>query len=355
MLSVALALLPVVSFLLALFFLDSFKLLTTRAVLLAVAAGGAAALLVQGLHGAVFDAWAVDPRLFSRYGAPLTEEAAKSLYVAWLLRRHRIGFLVDAAILGFAVGAGFALIENVDYLRNLAGAGPGLWVVRGFGTALLHGAATAILAMIAHAFAERGGAAGGDTDGGQDARSLVGLPAGLLAAVALHSLFNHFVLPPVIATAVLLLALPVAFVLAFEKSEASTRRWLSVGLDDELDLLESIRAGTVLDTRVGGYLRSLTARFPAESVADMLCLLQVNLELSIRAKGVLLAREAGFAPPVGQDVRDNLEELRYLERAIGRTGLLAVRPILRRSSRDLWQIYKLSEIGGSSRPGPISP
>ncbi len=36
----------------------------------------------------------------------------------------------------------------------------------------------------------------------------------------------------------------------------------------------------------------------------------------------------------------------YLEKAIGRTGLLAVRPILRRSSRDLWQIYKLAEAGG---------
>ena len=73
----------------------------------------------------------------------------------------------------------------------------------------------------------------------------------------------------------------------------------------------------------------------------MLCLLRIHLELSIRAKGLLLAREAGFEAPVGEDVRANLQELRYLEGAIGRTGLLALKPILRRSSRDLWQVCLL--------------
>jgi hypothetical protein len=118
-----------------------------------------------------------------------------------------------------------------------------------------------------------------------------------------------------------------------------------VGLDDELELLESILSGEVLATRIGTYLRSLLARFPGAAVADMLCLLRIHLELSIRAKGLLLARESGFDVPVGEDVRAKLGELRYLEGAIGRTGLLAVKAILRRSSRDLWQVYKLAEAG----------
>ena len=75
----------------------------------------------------------------------------------------------------------------------------------------------------------------------------------------------------------------------------------------------------------------------------MLCLLRIHLELSIRAKGLLLAREAGFDVPAGPDVRANLRELRYLEQALGTTGRLAVKPILRRTSRDLWQLYKLEE------------
>ena len=73
----------------------------------------------------------------------------------------------------------------------------------------------------------------------------------------------------------------------------------------------------------------------------MLCLLRIQLELGIRAKGLLLAREAGLHVPVGDEVRANLQELRYLERAIGPTGLLALKPIVRRSSRDLWEVYLL--------------
>jgi hypothetical protein len=36
-----------------------------------------------------------------------------------------------------------------------------------------------------------------------------------------------------------------------------------------------------------------------------------------------------------------LDELRFLERSIGRTGRGALRPILQMSRRDLWQIYTL--------------
>ena len=78
----------------------------------------------------------------------------------------------------------------------------------------------------------------------------------------------------------------------------------------------------------------------------MLCLIRVNLELSLRGKGILIAREAGLDLPVGDDVRANLDELRYLEKAIGKTGLLAIEPLLKRSSRDLWHFYMLEQ----SRP-----
>jgi hypothetical protein len=51
---------------------------------------------------------------------------------------------------------------------------------------------------------------------------------------------------------------------------------------------------------------------------------------------------------VGSDVRANLEELRYLEKTIGKTGLLAMKPIQRQSSRDLWEIHVLAEAEASN-------
>jgi hypothetical protein len=62
---------------------------------------------------------------------------------------------------------------------------------------------------------------------------------------------------------------------------------------------------------------------------------------------MLLAREAGLETTVGDDVRDRLTELRYLERSIGRTGLLAMKPVTRHDARGLWQVYLLEEAGAS--------
>ena len=76
-------------------------------------------------------------------------------------------------------------------------------------------------------------------------------------------------------------------------------------------------------------------------VADLFCLLTIHLELSLRAKGMLIARAAGVEVPVDDKVRSNLEELRFLEHSVGPTGRLAILPLRRTSRRDLWQILLL--------------
>jgi hypothetical protein len=73
----------------------------------------------------------------------------------------------------------------------------------------------------------------------------------------------------------------------------------------------------------------------------MMCLLRLHAELAIRAKGVLMMREAGFDVAPDPAVKDKLEELRYLEKNIGTTGLRALNPFLRTSTRDLWQLSVL--------------
>jgi RsiW-degrading membrane proteinase PrsW (M82 family) len=340
LLNVAVALLPVLLFLALLVFLDSFKLVSLRSVLVALLAGAVAALAGIEINAWLLDATSLRPALFSRYVAPPVEEALKALWVVLLIRRGRVGFLVDAAILGFAVGAGFALIENVEYLQALSERRLGLWLVRGLGTAILHGATTAVFAILAKGLGGR-----------HPERPLLALVPGFLVAVAVHSAYNHFLLPPLLAALVLLVALPPLVIAVFERSERRTRDWLGLGLDTDLEVVETIVSGQALETRIGEYLRTLRERFPGEVVADMLCLLRIQAELSIRAKGLLLAREAGLEVPVGEDVRDRLRELRYLESSIGRTGLLALKPVLRRDARALWQVYLLEEAGrGAGKP-----
>ena len=326
------ALVPVLGFLALLQIMDSFKLVKPASVLAAILTGGLVALACLGLHDFLVDATGIDLSVFSRYLAPVTEEAFKAAFVAYLLLAGRVGFLVDAAVQGFAVGAGFALIENVDYLRHLGDAGLTLWLVRGLGTAMLHGATTSVFAMVSKTLVDRR----------NDRKGMALLP-GLALAIVVHSGFNHVLLPPLAMTALLLLILPIMIVLVFQRSEAATREWMGTGLDLELELLALVKSEHFMLTRFGRYLQELRARFGGVVVADMFCLLRLEIELSVEARALIIAREAGLDIPVTDDRRASLEELAYLRRSIGPTGLLALKPLQVTSDRDRWHRHLLAK------------
>lgn len=327
-----LALLPVVIFLGVLLLLDSYKLVAVRAVLLTIAAGAIAALASYFVNDALLASLAIELRTYSRYVAPFIEEFLKALVVVWLIRRHAIGFPVDAAIFGFATGTGFAVVENLYFLSVLENAHPFVWVVRGFGTAIMHGGACAIFAIIAHTTAEER----------QSHTPNVFLP-GLAIAVIIHSVFNHFLALPVMSTIGILILLPPLFLFVFDRSEKSLKEWMAMDFDADAELLEMIGSGKLSDSRVGRYLETVRGRFKGEVVADLLCYLRLHTELSMRANGMLLMRKHGFEALPGDDEKAMLEELRYLEKSIGRTGQIAMQPFLRLSSRDLWQLYVLGK------------
>ena len=322
--------LPVLGFLATLTFLDTYKLIRFRSIILSVLAGGGAALISLVMNGWMLELTGLEMATYSRYGGPIIEELCKAAYLVYLIRSSRVGFMVDAAIHGFAVGAGFACIENIYYWQSLPAANPLLWLLRGSGTAIMHGGATAICGMISRNLADRHASTG----------LRVYLP-GLATAIAVHSLFNHFFLSPLLSTAMLLLLLPLIVVAVFQYSEKVTRRWLDLGFDTDRELLEVIRGGRISTTRIGAYLQSLKNTFPGEIVVDMLCLLRLHLELSIHAKGVLLLRETGFEPEADPEIKRKFDELNYLEKSIGKTGMLAIAPFVHTKSRDLWQLHML--------------
>jgi len=329
-LELTLGLIPVLLFLVGLRYLDSFKLVRLRDVLLTLLVGCLAAVLSFLANRGLTSLLELDWGVVSRYVAPAIEEQLKGAFLLYLIVRGRVGFMVDAAIRGFALGAGFALVENIHYMQALPDAAAGVWVVRGLGTAIMHGGTTAIVGIMAKAFLERTGAH----------PLLAGFP-GLFTAIILHSVFNHFLLSPGLSTLVVLIVFPLAVVFVFNRSEQSTRVWLGVGFDTDQELLETITSGELSGTRIGRYLQTLERKFPPGVVADMLCYLRVHLELTIQAKGILLMRDAGFEVQADPELKEKFEELRYLEKSIGKTGILALRPFLHSSTHDLWQLYVL--------------
>jgi RsiW-degrading membrane proteinase PrsW (M82 family) len=327
------ALLPAFLFLATLLLLDSFKLVRPATVGAAVLYGAVAASGCAALHEWLLGTTSMSLPTFTRYVSPLTEEAAKVLFIAFLFWRRRVGFLVDAAVLGFAVGTGFAIVENMLYLRDLGQAPMLLWIVRGLGTAVLHGATTAIAAMLAKMVSERQ----------RHWPVALTIVPGWGAAVVIHSAYNHLLVSPLVATALLLIVLPLVMMAVFERSESATREWVGAGLDLDLELLELVLSEHFQATRLGTYLRELRSRFEGPVVADMFCLLRLELELSVQAKARIMARNAGLEMPVDDDLREALAEREFLRRSIGPTGLLALKPLQVTSDRDDWHRYLLSQ------------
>ena len=328
------ALAPAVIFLIVLWFMDSFRLVRPSSIAMALLYGAGAALGCEALHGWLIPALGLEPQTFSRYVAPLTEEIAKAGFIGLLIARGRVGFLVDAAVQGFAIGTGFALVENATYLRDFGEAPLILWALRGLGTGVLHGATTAMAGIVGKAVADR------------YRRVPLPIVPGVALAVVIHSIYNHLLAYPAAGAVLMLVALPIVVAAVFERSEQATREWIGAGLDLDLTLLQLVMSDGFQATRFGAYLRALPSHFEGVVVADMFCLLRIELELAVQAKARLIAHQAGLDLPVDDDLRAALEERAYLCRSIGRTGLLALEPLRVTSHRDHWHQHLLRQASG---------
>ena len=326
-----LGLLPVSCFLGALVYLDSYKLVAMRWILGTIGLGCIAGILSYPLNVGARELLDIEFLTLTRYVAPFIEEALKGLIIVVLIRRNRIGFPVDAAIFGFAIGAGFAIFENLYYLQAVPDMRLGTWIVRGFGTAIMHGGATAILAIASHTLM-----------GQHPTKGMLMLLPGFVVAVVAHSVYNHFFLMPIVNTLIVFASLPVLFTIVFQQSEKAISEWLGMSFDADAELVELINSGDFSTSKIGLYLQSLTERFEGPVVVDMLCYLRLHKELAMRAKGLLMMREQGFMDKPGEETKAKLEELRFLVSSVGPTGLLAIKPFLRMSRKDLWQFYMLS-------------
>ena len=324
-------LLPVLIFLMILVYMDSYKLVSLKSVVVVIVLGGLTALAAMYINGWLLGVFDMPLKPYSRYVSPIVEESLKALVIIYLFRSSRVGFLVDSAIMGFAVGAGFALVENFQYLQMYSTASFAVWIVRGFGTAIMHGGVVAIFAIMSQTLTERQ----------MKINAAYYLP-GLAVAIFLHSIFNHFLVAPVLQTIGTLFILPPLLQLVFQRSSKALHDWLELDFDADANLIEMIDSGQFSESKIGRFLDDLRGKFEGPVLVDMLCYLRVYTELAIRAKAALIARENGIELPVGERTREKFEELHYLEESIGKTGCLAMKPFLQIERKDLWQMHVIN-------------
>ncbi len=321
---------PVIIFLGCLFLLDSFKLVKVGLLLVCLGWGLTSTGVAYVLNTGLANYFSLDFETLSRYVAPAVEEVIKAGMVFFLIARRQIGFMVDAAIYGFAIGTGFALAENTWYYWQLgADFNTILAVVRGFGTAIMHGGTMAICAIIVIEGVQR------------SSKLLISVTTGLLAAILIHALFNQFMVNPFIQTLLIIILLPLVFYFVFMISTNHLQKWLEVEFSNEVDMLRMIRKGYLKDSKAGNYLSSLKDHFEPEVLVDMYCYFSLYLELSIKAKRNLLLKESGIPVIIEPDVKDKLTEIKILRKMIGKAGEMALMPLVRMQHRELWKLNQL--------------
>ncbi|HEY0300929.1 MAG TPA: PrsW family glutamic-type intramembrane protease, partial [Rhizomicrobium sp.] len=284
-------------------------------------------------NGYLLRALAVDYSDYSHFVGPAVEETLKALALIVFFARNRIGFMIDALILGFAVGTGFGVFENVYYLYSFQDAALGDWIIRGFGTAIQHGGATAIFAMLSQSLIERRGAL----------RPWHFIP-GLAIAIAAHVAYNLLQDTPMIAALAILVGLPPLFYLVFAKSEHAVHQWLVHDYESHEQLLADIESGRFLHSEAGRFILSLTRKFSKAVVDDIFAYLKLHTQLVLLAEKLRLAREKGEPVPAAPRIREDLRRLKELERRIGRAAMLALWPHLHFSRRELWQLHEIRDL-----------
>jgi len=333
------ALVPVLVLLGVFIWLDAFALMNAGEVALLLLCGAIGALLAWPASGRLLDTLPIGFSLYSRFVAPWIEEAIKAVIMIILFRMNRIGYKLNAVISGFAIGAGFSVVENIFYLTMYPDYGTGTWLVRGFGTAIMHGTTLAVLAAIAHELAERETReAAADFD-----FHLYWFVPGYLVAVALHTAFNQFPDRPMVAMMGAVVIAPVVLIAILNFGTAEAQRWLAAEHADHEAQLDALRGGGWPPGPAGQKISALAARLDPESAKRVRRYWELHAWLVAEAEETMIEEAEGDAEFSAPQVRAALAELDGLKQALGRSTFAALQALLPFSRNDYWEVSELRQ------------
>jgi RsiW-degrading membrane proteinase PrsW (M82 family) len=329
------AIAPVIALLIVLDRLDIFNLIRFRTIIVLLMVGGALAAFGFLANLEVLDGFPIGFSNYSRYVAPAIEEFLKAIPIVFLFATNRVGFKLDAALAGFAVGAGFSMVENAWYLHALSDANYSAWLVRGFGTAVMHGGATALFAAASHEMNERQF----EGDATQYKFSALQFLPGFVGAYLLHSAFNHLAHQPTLAMALTLLFVPLALFFILSRSERATQHWIKTDRDAHRLALAAIRGGHFAESEQGKRLKSIAERFQgAVRTDDIFAYLELKMELVLHNEEIMLLVQEGENMPIDPADREKVARLEAMEKKLGRGVLGAIAPALGFSRNDIWEL-----------------
>ena len=328
MISFIAALLPVVLYIIVVYALDHFSLLNIKQLLVMVVMGMIMALACFGLF------WLLDPILpesVTNFLYPLLEECVKAIPLLLLARKKKMVFFIDSIICGATIGGGFSILENVFYLVLGEPLAFGTALFRGLEVALIHMGCSALIAealMFYVRIASRRST--GLTVKRSDSIMVAIL---FVAAPLLHILHNTLQLNPLLQFVGVFGSMAGLLVWTYQYDANMINRWIDKGLDKQINLLNAIQEGQLIDTSTGQYLMSVKDSFPPEVFFDVLCFVQLYLELSVTSKSRFMLKEAGIDEPLEESQKKSIlekyKEFCILEKGLNKSARMAIAPVVK--------------------------
>ena len=322
------ALLPIAIYIYVVYKLDNFSLLSVKRLLVLVLCGMLTAVACFGLFTLTGK---IMSEKVSDMVNPVIEEVVKAIPLLILACRKKMVFFIDSVICGAAVGGGFSILENIFYLLLGDSLGMGTVLFRGLEVALIHMGCSASIAtafMFAVRLAERSKARQTVTHRDMGMAAVL-----LIISPVLHVLHNTFHLNPLTQFIIVIGAMAALLTWIYQYDEEMIHRWLDRGLDTQVNLLQSIREGCLDRTNTGRFLMSIKKSFPPEVFFDVICYVQLHVELSLAAKSRFMMREAELDMPLEDSQKEaylsQFNEFKILEKRLGKSAMITVAPVVK--------------------------
>lgn len=336
----AVSLIPIVVYIIFIYKIDHFALISIKRLVQLVLTGMLAAL-------ACFELFRFTDRIipdnWSDFLHPIIEELVKSIPLMVLAFRKRIAFFIDSVICGAAVGGGFSFLENIFYLVMGDGVDMSTGLFRGLEVALIHMGCSAIIAAgLMMTVRQKERIHSRTPMGWNDIIKTTGL---FVAALFMHIFHNMFHFPPIMQFFWVLAVTVGMIACVYFHDIDMTHRWLDRGLDMQINLLRSISDGQLLNTPTGVFLESIKESFAPNVYFDIICYVRLQIELSIAAKTRFMLHEVGMDEPMAADKKEltlsQFVELSELEKNIGPSAKMTIAPIVKLSPADTQALNNL--------------
>jgi RsiW-degrading membrane proteinase PrsW (M82 family) len=339
-LSLIIAVLIPLAFLLGIWALEIYAQSRWRTIALAMAWGIGAFGLASVFHNALLHYNALNFEQVALLSAPVTEEALKALLIVGLASRLALAYAVDGTAYGFAIGTGFAMAENIDYVFSHPDRALPVALTRALSVSLMHATTTGLV-----------GTAAGSSQYLSHRAQLWRVGLSLMLAMLVHALFNKLVLdlegvPLLVVALAMGLAGTGLIVLLIQRSLKQEQRSLAA------ELAQVTSAGELAAAANPPQIAQLLARYRGTIDRERAELIRQYVVLQARRGMLLRSAALNQRPDVAAYLQGEImraeQQLNALRSSMGLYTWVWLRTVLPSEDSRVWQ--QISQRLGADTP-----